>query len=696
MKQICKSLIFLTLMLFSLVSFGQGQKPQGSSSTFVEDELIIWLEQGVDVSTFVASVDAGITPKRQLSQRLNIWLFEIADKAESREAKMERLWKNPDVRVVQNNHTNIQLREAIPDDPYYGQQWAPAIMSLPQAWEDFTTGGVTSTGDTIVVAVIDGGCDWTHEDLNCWVNAHEIPYNGIDDDGNGYIDDYHGWNAYNHNGNVGSNNHGTHVSGIIGAVGDNGKGVCGVNWNVRIMPIGGSSGNESIVVEAYSYALEMRARYNETNGEEGAFIVATNSSFGVDYGNPDDYPIWCSMYDEMGNVGILSCGAGPNLNVNVDVVGDVPSTCPGDYLIGITNTNSSDEKFGSAGYGVNNIDLGAPGTSIYSTTPNNNYGSLTGTSMATPQVSGTIALMYAALPEEMMLDCKSDPASFSLMIRQHLFEGADHLPSLDGLVASGRRLNAYGAIESALNGNIIPALTGEVHIIGEPFFGETLTAQTALGSTPAIPDLGELHYQWRRDTTDIEGAVYSTYTLTEDDVFESVCVQVSAENCTGSVTSLYFGPIKKAEQPMPDAPQMESHTDTSITLVAIEDGEYNMNGSEWQESPVFEGLTPNTSYVFTQRKKETRSHYASPASPEAVFFTLPYDQMGENHRDTFKIYPNPAQGCITIEGSGTLFVTNSLGKTIMTKEIAGKERIELPQGVYVVKIGGETRKVVVE
>ena len=547
-----------------------------------------------------------------------------------------------------------------------------------------------------MVAVIDGGADWIHEDLNCWENAHEIPNNGIDDDGNGYIDDFHGWNAYNHNGYVGSNNHGTHVSGIIGAVGNNGKGVCGVNWNVKIMPIGGSSSNESIVVEAYSYVLEMRARYNETDGEEGAFIVATNSSFGVDYGDPDDYPIWCSMYDEMGNVGILSCGAGPNMNVNVDVVGDVPSACPGNYLIGITNTTSSDEKYGNAGYGVNNIDLGAPGTSIYSTLPNNNYGNMTGTSMATPQVSGTIALMYAALPEEMMIACKNDPANFCLSVRHHLLNGADHLPSLDGLVASGRRLNAYGAIESVLYDSIIPSLTGEVNISGEHFFGETLTAETNLGSTPSIPDLGELHYQWRRDTTAIEGAVYSTYTLTEDDIFEKVCVQVTAENCTGAIISPLFGPIKKAEQPMPEAPQMESNTDTSITLVAIEDGEYNINGSEWQPSPVFEGLMPSTSYIFTQRKKETRSHYASPVSPEAVYCTMPYDHLCENHRSTFKVYPNPAKGYIIIEGTGNMTVTNALGQTILTKEITGKEKLVLPQGMYFVTLGSETRKIVVE
>jgi len=682
------------MVFLSLFSYGQGQNTKTENSTYVENEFIIWLEQDVDVASFAAS--AGIVPKRELSKRLNIWLFEIIDNKEPRAKKMRRLNRNADVRVIQNNHTNITLREAIPEDPYYNLQWAPAIMSLPQAWEEFSTGGVTTTGDTIVVAVIDGGTDWTHEDLNCSVNTNEIPNNGIDDDGNGYIDDYHGWNAYNHNGYVGSSQHGTHVSGIIGAVGNNGKGVCGVNWNVKIMPIGGSSGNESIVVEAYSYALEMRARYNETNGEEGAFIVATNSSFGVDYGNPDDYPIWCSMYDEMGNVGILSCGAGPNLNVNVDVVGDVPSTCPGDYLIGITNTTSADVKNNSAGYGINNIDIGAPGTSIYSTIPNNGYANLTGTSMATPQVSGTIALMYAALPEEMMQACKSDPANFCLSMRQSLLDGADHLPSLDGLVAEGRRLNAYGAIESALNGSITPTLIGEVNITGEPIFGQTLTAETELSSTPSIPDLGELTYQWRRDTTDIEGAIYSTYTLTEDDIFENICVLVTAENCLGSITSPYIGPIKKAEQVMPEAPQMESNTESSITLVALEDGEYNINGGEWQDSPVFEGLTPSTSYTFTQRKKETRSHYASPTSPEAVFCTLPYDQLCENHRSTFKIYPNPAKDCITIEGTGTMTVTNVLGQTLLTKEIKGKDKLELPQGLYFVKMGNETRKIVVE
>ena len=615
MKSYYKYAIAFCILLLSMASFAQEQKPQ---VTYVENEFIIWLEQGVDASSFAIESNAGITPKRMLSERLNIWLFETDDKAESHEAKLDRLWKHPDVRVIQNNHTNIQLRESIPDDPYYGQQWAPAIMQLPQAWETYTTGGVTATGDTIVVAVIDGGVYLNHEDLSLWKNRHEIPNNGIDDDNNGYVDDYDGWNAYYHNGNVGSDSHGTHVAGIIGAIGNNGTGVCGVNWNVKVMPVCGSSGNESIVVEAYSYVLEMRARYNETNGAEGAFVVATNSSFGVDYGNPDNYPIWCSMYDEMGNVGILSCGAGPNMNVNVDIVGDVPSTCPGDYLIGVTNTTSADVKYTSAGYGIDNIDIGAPGTSIYSAIPNNGYGFKTGTSMATPQVTGTIALMYAAMSEEMMQACKNDPANFSLSVKQSLFDGADYLPSLDGLVAEGRRLNAYGAIERMLDEPIMPVLTGDAKIVGETVVEQTLTVEMDLSSMPSIPDLGELSFQWQRNTTDIEGAVEPSYTLTEADIDGWISVQVSAANCTGMVVSEKVGPVVR------------------------------------------------------------------------------YDRINEKALALFKVYPNPANGGVNVEGRGHLTVKNTLGQTVKELDLDGQTKMELPQGLYFLQMNGTTRKVVVE
>ena len=244
MKLTIQSVVLTTMLLCSFVLFGQ---EKNAESTYVENEFIIWLMQDVDAQQFAIRADAGIS-----------------------------------------------LRSLIPDDPYFEDQWGSVVMQLPQAWEEFGTGGLTVTGDTIVVAVIDDGFYLEHEDLktNFWKNYKEIPGNGIDDDDNGYIDDFDGWNAYNHSGNMPSSTyyiqHGTSVTGVISGVGNNGIGICGINWNVKLMPVAGSSENEdadeATIVEAYGYALEMRARYNETDGAEGAFIVSTNSSFGVDYG----------------------------------------------------------------------------------------------------------------------------------------------------------------------------------------------------------------------------------------------------------------------------------------------------------------------------------------------------------------------------------------------------------------------------
>ena len=374
---------------------------------------------------------------------------------------MNNLLKNANIKYIQNNHTNIALRGITPYDPYYNLQWAPAKIRLPDVWDYITIGGTTSTGDTIVVAVIDNGFDVGqfgngHEDLSFWRNIYDIPDNGIDDDNNGYVDDYYGWNTTNQTGNFFyPEDHGTHVAGIVGATGNNNKGISGVNWNVKILPIIGfdryNTNVEATLVEAYSYVLEMRALYNETNGQRGAFIVATNLSYGVNYdigGNPDNYPIWCSMYDELGRVGILNCAATANANWNIDQVGDMPTSCPSDFLISVTNTTSTDIKNQDAGYGTTHIDIGAPGTDIYSTLPNNRYGFDTGTSFASPQVAGVLALMYAAMPPKMIRAYKSNPRNIALLVKQYLLDAADRIPSLNGLVASGR-LNAYAAVESS-------------------------------------------------------------------------------------------------------------------------------------------------------------------------------------------------------------------------------------------------------
>jgi len=457
-----KKVFIIIAILFANYSIYAQESP-----TYVENEMIIWLEQGVDATKFAANSNQGIMPKRLLSKRLNIWLFELADGVTQRSIKMNNLSKNTYVKHIQNNHY-VTSRAVTPNDAYYNQQWAPAKIGLPNVWDEFTKGGTTSDGDNIVVAVIDGGFDLNHEDLSFWKNTNEIPNNGIDDDNNGYTDDFDGWNAYNHTGNISVDSHGTHVAGIIGAIGNNGKGVSGVNRDVDILPVCGSSGNEATVVEAYSYVLEMRVLYNETNGQSGAFIVATNSSFGVDMGNPANFPVWCAMYDELGSAGILNCAATANANWNVDQVGDIPTACSSEFLIAVTNTTSTDTKNIDAAYGGTHIDIGAPGTDIYSTLIYNNYGNGTGTSMATPQIAGIIALMYASMPQNTIQEYKSNPANIASSVKQQLLDSADKMSSLNGLVVSGR-VNAYTALQA-----VCPTLVN--------FTNQTVTTNTTVTS----------------------------------------------------------------------------------------------------------------------------------------------------------------------------------------------------------------------
>jgi len=448
---VSKSIPFFFLTFFSLFLFLKGQE-----SDYKPGELIVQLQKGVRAEAVAKQLSSmELQPKRQLSRRLNIWLFSWEQQKASDETALDRVWQNENVIVAQFNHYVTQ-RSTFPNDPQFGSQWAlnntgqgggtpDADIDAPEAW-NFVTGGTTVTGDEIIVAVIDGGFDLTHQDLSYWMNHQEIPANGIDDDHNGYVDDFRGWNAYNHNGNIPNDPHGTHVAGIAAAKGNNNTGISGVNWGTKIMPIAGSSGTESVVVEAYGYALEMRARYNETSGDSGAFVVVTNSSFGVDYGNPANFPIWCAMYDSLGACGILSCAATANRNIDVDVLGDIPTACPSDFMISVTNTTRNDVKNPGAAYGATAIDLGAPGSSILSTLPGNSYGSMSGTSMATPHVAGAVALLWAAAGRQLIQEYSTNPAEAALLVKDFILNGTDSLPDLRGITVSGGRLNLMNSV----------------------------------------------------------------------------------------------------------------------------------------------------------------------------------------------------------------------------------------------------------
>jgi subtilisin family serine protease len=452
--------ILLLVLCFGFCKFNlHGQ------AKVIADEYIIQLDRGVYISSCLKDIQASFPdwnaePVRILSKRFNIWLLNASGNFGADVSPELRKIKG--IHLAQPNHA-VELRSTAPNDPSYQQQWSlknagqsngvfGADIDAELAW-DLSTGGITAQGDTIVVAVIDDGFQLDHPDLrdNFFRNRSEIPANGIDDDLNGYTDDAVGWDAYQDDGTLPSALHGTHVCGIIAAKGNNNVGISGVNWNVKILPIAGSTSNEATVVAAYSYAAEMRIQYNQSGGTKGAFVIATNTSFGVNQGNPDDFPIWCSFYDTLGAYGIISAGATSNSNINIDQAGDIPTGCSSSFLISVTNTNRNDSKYPSAGYGIESIDIGAPGTDIYSTITNSSYSTRTGTSMASPHVSGTIALMYAVACPELLNEYNSNPAGIALQMKDYLLAGSDQLPELEALVNQNRRLNLYGALTQVQN-----------------------------------------------------------------------------------------------------------------------------------------------------------------------------------------------------------------------------------------------------
>ncbi|MEM1219345.1 MAG: S8 family serine peptidase [Bacteroidota bacterium] len=364
------------------------------------------------------------------------------------------------VLVAQFNH--LITERIIPDDPQFGSQWhwlnpggagadADADIDADEAW-DLTTGGFTANGDRIVVCVIEGGgSNMNHPDLtdNRWVNQFEIPNNGMDDDSNGYIDDYEGWNPVQDNDNIPSGNHGTAVSGMIGATGNNGVGVTGINWDIEIMQVTVGGLSESNVVEAYTYPYVMRDLYNQTGGEEGAFVVATNASWGIDGGNPAGAPIWCNFYDDLGSIGILNCGATANNNVNIDVVGDLPTACPSPFMVAVTATNDNDVRTFS-GYGIEQIDVGAPGEDVFLPSGSAGYSGTSGTSFASPCTAGVIALMYSAPCSDLADLALSNPETAAIQVREALYQGVDPIPNLADEVKYGGRINAFTSLNLVL------------------------------------------------------------------------------------------------------------------------------------------------------------------------------------------------------------------------------------------------------
>lgn len=487
-------LIAFLIIFIPIFSFSQNEKLKHN---LLDGEYIVQLNPTADGNLifnkeFKSRSNSQISVTHIMSQPLNLWLLKNVE--DGHQEIISSLRSNQQVKSISQNKT-ISYRTN-PNDSLYSKQWqynniganggvAGADMDMDLAW-DIAKGGLTPSGDTIVICVIDDGINNQHEDIkgNLWYNHHEIPNNDIDDDNNGYVDDFQGWNVGTDDDDVYSGGgHGTPVSGIIGAVGNNKIGVSGVNWKVKIMMVNYNSPTEANALSAYGYAYSMRKLYNETNGKKGAFIVATNASWGIDNGKAEDAPLWCAMYDALGSIGVLNCGATANANTDVDVDGDLPTSCESEFLISVTNLNRSDAKVVSAGYGRKSIDIGAYGDQAF-TVSRTGYSGFGGTSGATPHVTGMVGLLYSIPCIKFDSIYHNDPSGAALIAKDMILHGVSVLPALNSITTTGGKLNAY---KSASNLQSMCSTCTPPSGISVDADDEQLTVSWISGSEPNIP-----------------------------------------------------------------------------------------------------------------------------------------------------------------------------------------------------------------
>jgi len=435
----------------------------------------------------------------------------IRSKTLSTEALIVQLKKDPNVARVEPNYVHRVMDRNLPDDSRFSEEWgmdnngssggtADADTDAPEAWS-------TTTGSKdYVVAVFDTGVDYLHEDLkdNMWTNPGETDGNHIDDDGNGFTDDYYGYDfAADNDGNDDSDPapdtpygesahyHGTHVAGIIGATGNNAKGVAGVNWTTSIMaikifrPNGGAVNSD--ILDAIDYVIDMKENHS-TN------IVAVNASYGPSSGSGGSAgDTMNDAIDALGDAGILFVAAAGNAGNNNDSSVKYPASYTSENIIAVAATDSNDALASFSNYGHYSVDLAAPGVDIlstYVTDSHDQYALLSGTSMATPYVTGTVAMVWSAFGD------KLDMAG----VKRHILNNVDKLGTLDGMVLSGGRLNLAEAVVNHLKAQddavetkhgrsvTIDVLANDEEQDGDPLSFELLTKPDASEGNVSIEE----------------------------------------------------------------------------------------------------------------------------------------------------------------------------------------------------------------
>ncbi len=394
-----------------------------------EHEFIVHMKSGPAPRSFFRL--AGVTPLRAFISS-QAYLVKV-DNGEDL-AAIERIRQHPDVAAVEANR--IFRLKRLANDPNFSAQYYHQRMQTPAAWE-------LSTGSkNVVVGVIDTGVNHEHPDLrdNIWTNPGEAGLddlgrdkasNLIDDDGNGYVDDVHGWNFQKNDSSfMDDNGHGSHCAGIIGARGDNGIGIAGINWDVNIASlkfIDGvtGEGDTAGAVAAIEYATSM-----------GMDII--NASWGATVESlpgPDEEDLLRDAIAAAGEKGILFVAAAGNEASDNDMIPTLPAGYPLPNVVSVAATTAADGVAFFSNFGVQSVHLGAPGNSVLSTVLGTSIARFSGTSMAAPMVVGAAALLKAKYPKMEAVDLK-----------QRLLETVDPIPALEGISISGGRLNIARAL----------------------------------------------------------------------------------------------------------------------------------------------------------------------------------------------------------------------------------------------------------
>ena len=421
--------------------------PVGADSLKEEDyapgKLLVRFENEVSTAksnSWLASKNVSVQRQFKNSQSM---LVDVG--AETDVVSLAESWsKDPLIAYAEPDYV-VQAFDTVPNDILFSSLWGlnnvgqfggivDADIDAAEAWDIFTG------TDSVVIASIDTGVDYNHEDLadNMWKNtAEENGLPGVDDDGNGFVDDIYGIDTFNIDSDpMDDNDHGTHTAGTFGAVGDNGIGIAGVNWDVQIMALKflnfAGGGLVSGAVELLDYMVTMKRDF-------GVNIVASNNSWGSSQYSQS----LVEAIQASNDVGILFVAAAGNSGDDIEVQPHYPAAYDHDGIITVAASDVADQlarpgEFGStfdSNYGETRVDLAAPGVGIFSTVRDNEYTSFNGTSMAAPHVTGAVALLRAIEPNASLAE-----------IKRVILEGVDPIPSMDGLTVTGGRLNLANSI----------------------------------------------------------------------------------------------------------------------------------------------------------------------------------------------------------------------------------------------------------